>query len=157
MLTVESVLAGQLLRHANEVRRLALAATQGRYSWLEQYLRGRTEATGLLREVVTNHGWPTYWLVGATASDAALYLLLEATALHFQRQCRELIAAAVAGGLTPPGHLTCIDHVISVASGEPPRYAGHPRSFRSPAPVSPSSAGGRQAPPKTTRMEGVAS
>jgi hypothetical protein len=154
MLTVESVLAGQLLRHAAEVRRLAqAAATEGRYSWLEQYLQARTEATRLLQEVVIDHGWPTYRLLGAAAGDAALYLLLEATAMNFQRRCRELIAAAVAQGLTPPGHLTCIDHAISVASGEPPRHAGHPQRFRVAAPASHSSPGSHQA----ARMTGVPS
>ncbi len=64
-----------------------------------------------LKAVVHRHGWPTDDQVGASASTAALMILLHAPDLDFQLSCRDLIAQAALDGRCPAVHLAYIaDH-----------------------------------------------
>ncbi|MFJ2778195.1 hypothetical protein [Kitasatospora sp. NPDC087315] len=124
-----ALLSRQLLHRAGRLRYLtAHLATGGGYSGLEQYLEECHLPLDRLREIVRDHGWPTYVMVGREGGDAALYLAVHCTAdLDFQRTCRQLIAVAVEAKQTPWAHLVTIEQVITVTSCEPLANAGNPR------------------------------
>ena len=76
-----------------------------------------------LREIIAEHGWPSYSLVGEEAEDAAW-----AIAQHsdhdpdFQRLALRHLRAAVEAGDASPGNLAYLTDRIAVGAGEPQTY-----------------------------------
>jgi hypothetical protein len=81
------------------------------------------ERTARLREIIAEHGWPTYSLVGEEAEDAAW-----AIAQHsdhdpaFQREALEWLRVAVEHEDASPGNLAYLTDRIAVGDGEPQTY-----------------------------------
>ncbi|WP_307840793.1 DUF6624 domain-containing protein [Streptomyces sp. GESEQ-4] len=108
----EAALAAELLHRADHERDLMRRAqadpTPQRRSEIIACRRANADA---LKGVVHRHGWPSADRVGATASTAALMILLHAPDLDFQLSCRDLIAQATLDGRCPAVHLAYIaDH-----------------------------------------------
>jgi hypothetical protein len=86
---------------------------------------GRTdqERTERLAEILAEHGWPSYSLVGEEAEDAAW-----AIAQHsdhdpeFQRLALRYLRAAVEAGDASPGNLAYLTDRIAVGAGQPQEY-----------------------------------
>ena len=84
---------------------------------------GDTDRTERLAEILDEHGWPTYDLVGEDGEDAAW-----AIAQHsdhdpaFQQRALELLRAAVAEGQASPGNLAYLEDRVAAAAGRPQRY-----------------------------------
>jgi hypothetical protein len=84
---------------------------------------GDAVRTARLAEILSEHGWPGYDLVGEDGEDAAW-----AIAQHsdqdpaFQREALELLRAAVAAGQASPGNLAYLEDRVAVAAGEPQTY-----------------------------------
>jgi hypothetical protein len=79
--------------------------------------------TARLREIIDEHGWPTYDLVGEEAADAA-WLIAQHSDLDpgFQAEALELLREAVAEDQASPGNLAYLEDRVAVADGEPQRY-----------------------------------
>ena len=81
------------------------------------------ERTERLAEIIAEHGWPSYSLVGEEAEDAAW-----AIAQHsdhdpdFQRLALRHLRAAVEAGDASPGNLAYLTDRIAVGAGEPQTY-----------------------------------
>ena len=84
---------------------------------------GDAARTERLEEILAEHGWPTYDLVGEDGEDAAW-----AIAQHsdqdpaFQREALELLRTAVAAGQASPGNLAYLEDRVAVAAGQPQTY-----------------------------------
>jgi hypothetical protein len=84
---------------------------------------GDTARTDRLKEILAEHGWPTYELVGEDGEDAAW-----AIAQHsdqdpaFQREALELLREAVEAGQASPGNLAYLTDRVAVGAGEPQTY-----------------------------------
>ena len=84
---------------------------------------GDAARTERLEEILDEHGWPTYDLVGEDGEDAAW-----AIAQHsdqdpaFQRRALELLRTAVAAGQASPGNLAYLEDRVAVGAGEPQTY-----------------------------------
>jgi hypothetical protein len=84
---------------------------------------GDMARTDRLEEILAEHGWPTYDLVGEDGEDAAW-----AIAQHsdhdpeFQRAALELLREAVAAGQASPGNLAYLTDRVAVGAGEPQTY-----------------------------------
>lgn len=81
------------------------------------------ERTERLAEIIAEHGWPSYSLVGEEAEDAAW-----AIAQHsdhdpgFQRLALRHLRAAVEADDASPGNLAYLTDRIAVGAGEPQTY-----------------------------------
>lgn len=119
----EQVLAAELVRRAEDERRLAhearSAPTARARARIAECRAGNADA---LRAIVARHGWPTAELVGEPASTAALMILLHSPDLGFQLTCRDLIAEAVADGRCPAVHHAYIADHCAVELGQPQFY-----------------------------------
>jgi hypothetical protein len=84
---------------------------------------GDAARTARLAEILAEHGWPTYDLVGEDGEDAAW-----AIAQHsdqdpaFQREALELLRVAVEAGQASPGNLAYLTDRVAVGAGEPQTY-----------------------------------
>lgn len=84
---------------------------------------GDAARTARLQEILAEHGWPTYDLVGEDGEDAAW-----AIAQHsdqdpaFQREALELLTAAFEAGQASPGNLAYLTDRVAVGAGEPQTY-----------------------------------
>jgi hypothetical protein len=84
---------------------------------------GDAARTERLAEILDEHGWPTYDLVGEDGEDAAW-----AIAQHsdqdpaFQRRALERLRTAVAEGQASPGNLAYLTDRVAVGAGEPQTY-----------------------------------
>lgn len=84
---------------------------------------GDAARTRRLAEILDEHGWPTYDLVGEDGEDAAW-----AIAQHsdqdpaFQRRALELLRPAVAAGQASPGNLAYLEDRIAAGEGRPQTY-----------------------------------
>ncbi|SOE02172.1 DUF6624 domain-containing protein [Blastococcus haudaquaticus] len=84
---------------------------------------GDAARTERLKEILAEHGWPTYDLVGQDGEDAAW-----AIAQHsdqdpaFRREALELLRTAVAAGQASPGNLAYLEDRVAVAAGQPQTY-----------------------------------
>jgi hypothetical protein len=58
-------------------------------------LEADAQNTMWLDEVIEQHGWPTYSLVGEDGSQAAFLIVQHSPSLQFQRKCLELLEQAV--------------------------------------------------------------
>jgi hypothetical protein len=76
-----------------------------------------------LKEIIDEHGWPTYDLVGEKGEEAAWVIAQHADLdLEFQQQALELLREAVADGQASPGNLAYLEDRVAVAQGEPQTY-----------------------------------
>lgn len=76
-----------------------------------------------LREIIAEHGWPGTPLVGTRGAQAAWLIAQHAIGEpEFMRQCRDLLAGAVAAGAAPAWHLAYLDDRIRVFEDKPQRY-----------------------------------
>lgn len=76
-----------------------------------------------LKEIIEEHGWPTYDLVGKQGEDAAWVIAQHADLdPEFQEQALELLRAAVEDGQASPGNLAYLEDRVAVANGEPQTY-----------------------------------
>ncbi len=84
---------------------------------------GDVARTERLKEILAEHGWPTYDLVGEDGEDAAW-----AIAQHsdqdpaFQAEALELLRVAVEAGQASPGNLAYLTDRVAVGAGEPQTY-----------------------------------
>jgi hypothetical protein len=107
---------------------------------------GMREADGenlpWLKAVIAEHGWPGTSLVGTDGAQAAWLLAQHADAdPAFQRQCLDLLTAAVAAGEASERNLAYLTDRVLLAEGQPQVYGtqmtnenGHyvPRNLRDP-------------------------
>ncbi|MFJ5068328.1 hypothetical protein ACIQC7_18235 [Kitasatospora sp. NPDC088556] len=115
--TLDDLVAGQLVRHADAVRRAIRRQTStGDYTWAEARLKAARHAVELLTAIVADHGWPSYRLIGEEASTAALLIATEAD-LAIQTQLRDALGRAVDHGRVPPGYFAFLDTYAHVAFG----------------------------------------
>jgi hypothetical protein len=79
--------------------------------------------TERLKEIVAEHGWPTYDLVGRDGEDAA-WVIAQHSDLdpEFQAEALELLRAAVAEGQASPGNLAYLEDRVRAGRGEPQLY-----------------------------------
>jgi len=134
-----AVLGAELLRRSAEDRRLVteLHAAPAPHR-MQLFHRCCRENTAVLKEIVADHGWPSFALVGEKASTAALMIVLHSTHdLAFQEDCRGLVTTAVGDGSSPAIQLAYLDDLCAVAVGEPQPYGtqldlptGRPRPIR---------------------------
>ncbi len=76
-----------------------------------------------LKEIIEEHGWPTYDLVGRRGADAA-WLIAQHADLdpEFQRAALVLLREAAATGQASPGNLAYLEDRVAVADGQPQAY-----------------------------------
>ena len=76
-----------------------------------------------LREIIAEHGWPSWPLVGRRGENAA-WLIAQHADLDpvFQRQALDLLRDAVARGVASPGNLAYLEDRVAVADGLPQTY-----------------------------------
>ena len=84
---------------------------------------GDVPRTQRLAEIIDEHGWPGYSLVGEEAEDAA-WAIAQHSDLdpEFQRLALAYLAAAVAADDASPGNLAYLTDRIAVAAGDPQTY-----------------------------------
>jgi hypothetical protein len=84
---------------------------------------GDAARTGRLAEILDEHGWPTYELVGEDGEDAA-WAIAQHSDLDpaLQRRALELLRTAVAAGQASPGNLAYLEDRVAVAAGQPQTY-----------------------------------
>lgn len=84
---------------------------------------GDAARTERLREMLAEHGWPSFDLVGEDGEDAA-WAIAQHSDLDpdFQRCALEHLRVAVDTGQGSPGNLAYLDDRINVAAGEQQRY-----------------------------------
>ncbi len=82
--------------------------------------RARTQRLG---EILDEHGWPTFDLVGEDGEDAA-WVIAQHSDLDpaFQERALELLREAVERGQASPGNLAYLEDRVAVAKGEPQTY-----------------------------------
>ncbi|MEU6866795.1 DUF6624 domain-containing protein [Streptomyces sp. NPDC046876] len=102
-------------------------------------LRIDAENTAWLTEVIAEHGWPGFSLVGEQGADDAWLLVQHADRVpDLQREALGLLKAAVEAGDAPPRHLAYLTDRVLVASGElqlyGTQYTGEGENLR-PRPV----------------------
>jgi hypothetical protein len=84
---------------------------------------GDVVRTKRLAEILDEHGWPTYDLVGEDGEDAAWTIAQHADHdPEFQRRALELLRTAVAAGQASPGNLAYLTDRVAVGAGEPQTY-----------------------------------
>jgi hypothetical protein len=96
------------------------------------------QRTDRLREIVDEHGWPTYDLVGEEGEDAA-WLIAQHSDLDpdFQAEALELLRAAVAEGQASPGNLAYLEDRVRAGRGEPQLYGTQTGCTRQGTPAQP--------------------
>jgi hypothetical protein len=76
-----------------------------------------------LEEILAEHGWPGFDLVGEDGSTAAWVIAQHAdTDVALQEQALELLRAAVADGQASPGDLAYLEDRVAVKHGEDQLY-----------------------------------
>jgi hypothetical protein len=82
-----------------------------------------TDRTDRLREIVDEHGWPTFDLVGKEGTTAA-WVIAQHTDfdVDFQQEAFELMEAAVADDQADASELAYLEDRIAVNTGQPQRY-----------------------------------
>ena len=81
------------------------------------------ERTERLREIVAEHGWPTWDLVGKDGEEAA-WVIAQHSDLDpdFQLEALELLREAVAQGQASPGNLAYLEDRVRAGRGAPQLY-----------------------------------
>jgi hypothetical protein len=90
---------------------------------------GASEANGdqpradRLREIIDEHGWPTFALVGRDGATAAWLIAQHADFdVEFQAEVLELMRAAVDADQADPSEVAYLEDRVAVNRGEPQRY-----------------------------------
>jgi hypothetical protein len=84
---------------------------------------GDAARTERLAEILAEHGWPTYDLVGEDGEDAAWTIAQHSDQdPAFQRQALELLRVAVDAGQASPGNLAYLTDRVAVNAGQPQTY-----------------------------------
>ena len=84
---------------------------------------GDARRTARLKEILAEHGWPTYDLVGEDGEDAAWALAQHSDQdPAFQREALELLREAVEAGQASPGNLAYLTDRVAAGAGEPQTY-----------------------------------
>ncbi len=81
---------------------------------------GDAARTARLAEILDEHGWPTFDLVGEDGEDAA-WAIAQHSDLDpaFQREALELLRNAVDAGQASPGNLAYLADRVAAGAGEP--------------------------------------
>ncbi|WP_327258169.1 DUF6624 domain-containing protein [Streptomyces sp. NBC_01244] len=113
-------LAAELLRRQEEDQTVRLVPAAERTPEFMERWRAVDEAnTAWLSELIAAHGWPGEALVGRRAAGAAWLLAQHADHRpDFQRECLELLAAAVTAGDAEPQHSALLEDRVLVAQGK---------------------------------------
>jgi hypothetical protein len=84
---------------------------------------GDQARTERLKEIVAEHGWPTYDLVGEDGENAA-WIIAQHSDLDpaFQGEALGLLRDAVERGQASPGNLAYLEDRVAVGRGEPQTY-----------------------------------
>jgi len=108
---------------------------------------GDPARTERLRQILAEHGWPGFDLVGQDGEDAAWAIAQHADLdPELQRCALRHLAVAVDQGQGSPGNLAYLSDRIAVAAGEPQRYGTQVscgRHGRPPKPQTPLAEPGR--------------
>jgi hypothetical protein len=105
----------EMLRLDQEIR-----TTEAEESEWDRIEQANTER---MREIIDQHGWPGYALVGEDGEDAAWALVQHADRdLDLQRRALALLRESVAAGDASPGNLAYLEDRVRVAEGKPQRY-----------------------------------
>ena len=84
---------------------------------------GDAARTERMKEILAEHGWPTFDLVGEDGEDAAWAIVQHSDQdPAFQREALELLRTAVAAGQGAPGNLAYLTDRVAVGAGEPQTY-----------------------------------
>jgi len=84
---------------------------------------GDGERTERLREIIDEHGWPTFDMVGREGATAAWVIAQHSDQdVELQQQALELLQAAVDDGQADPTELAYLEDRVAVNNGEPQRY-----------------------------------
>ena len=86
-------------------------------------LDGDIERTERLKEIIAEHGWPTYDLVGEDGEEAA-WVIAQHSDLdpEFQAEALELLREAVADEQASPGNLAYLEDRVRAGRGDPQLY-----------------------------------
>jgi hypothetical protein len=97
-----------------------------------------TERTERLQQIIAEHGWPTWDLVGKDGEDAA-WLIAQHSDLDpdFQAEALELLRAAVEDGQASPGNLAYLEDRVRAGRGEPQLYGTQTGCTRGGRPATP--------------------
>ncbi len=84
---------------------------------------GDAARTARLAEILDEHGWPTWDLVGEDGAEAA-WAIAQHSDLDpaFQRRALELLRAAVAAGQASAGDLAYLTDRVAAGTGQPQTY-----------------------------------
>ncbi len=84
---------------------------------------GDAARTARLAEILDEHGWPTWDLVGEDGSEAA-WVIAQHSDLDpaFQQRALELLRGAVAAGQASPGDLAYLTDRVAAGAGQPQTY-----------------------------------
>ncbi len=84
---------------------------------------GDAARTARMKEILEQHGWPTFDLVREDGEDAAWAIVQHSDQdPAFQREALELLRTAVAAGQGSPGNLAYLTDRIAAGAGEPQTY-----------------------------------
>jgi hypothetical protein len=76
-----------------------------------------------LREIIDQHGWPTFDLVGRDGASAAWLIAQHAAFdVQFQAEVLDLMRAALDAGQADPTEVAYLEDRVAVNRGEPQRY-----------------------------------
>ena len=98
----------------------AMARNDTSYAW--GLMRSDSARTRRLREIVSEHGWPTPQLVGKEGVNAAWLILQHTPDTAFRRRLMPRLDSAAARGELPAQDLATMTDRLLVESGKPQRY-----------------------------------
>ncbi|MEQ9401982.1 MAG: hypothetical protein RIM99_00235 [Cyclobacteriaceae bacterium] len=131
----------QLPEIADEIKKMRDEDQKMRIKWSGMVRKGKTETekfkemtkasiakdranTARMREIIAEHGWPTYDLVGEGPSNNAWLIIQHADRNPlFQAKCLLLLKAAVDKGQANPSNYAYLYDRVQVATGEKQLYA----------------------------------
>lgn len=126
---------------AKEIREMRDVDQKNRKKWAGMIRKGKKDSekfkklteeliaidhknTVRMREIISEHGWPSYDLVGERASNSAWLLIQHADRNPlFQAKCLPLLKAAVDKGQANPSNYAYLYDRVHVAKGEKQLYA----------------------------------
>ncbi|GAA1477317.1 hypothetical protein GCM10009623_17630 [Nocardioides aestuarii] len=96
------------------------------------------ERTNRLKEIIAEHGWPTWDLVGEDGEEAA-WVIAQHSDLdpEFQAEALELLREAVADDQASPGNLAYLEDRVRAGRGEPQLYGTQTGCTRNGKPAMP--------------------
>lgn len=131
----------QLPEIAKEIKNMRNADQKNRIKWADMIRKGKKDTekfknltkelialdrknTARMRAIISEHGWPSYDLVGKRASNSAWLLIQHADRNPlFQAKCLPLLRAAVDKEQANPSNYAYLYDRVHVAKGEKQLYA----------------------------------